>query len=234
MERSGFGKTSPSLARRGGDARRRRRRRQPFRRERLRRASTTLRAVTTGRSRARSQPTIHMPTSLPISHRSRGARVTCTLVLLFGGGVHTVFSPAASLFFLLYTDECRKIDRALLLLVSYYTHSLRADSLGRDAALGAFIRPLSRAHNTYNKKPASRPTTTRRPIDRLDSALFALTPISSPARASPPRASSASSTDPKSPRGPTSRSPRSPRASSGMTIPRLCSRASRLGDARGR
>jgi hypothetical protein len=81
--------------------------------------------VTTGRSRARSQPTIHMPTSLPISHRSRGARVTCTLVLLFGGGARTVFSPAASLFFLLYAEECRKIDRALLLLVITHTPTPR-------------------------------------------------------------------------------------------------------------
>ena len=147
MERSGFEKTSPSLARRGGDARRRRRRRQPFRRERLRRASsTTLRAVTTGRSRARSQPTIHMPTSLPTSHRSRGARVTCTLVLLFGGGVHTVFSPTASLFFLLYTDECRKIDRALLLLVITHTPTApRRLPRTRRGSRSVHSSPLARA-----------------------------------------------------------------------------------------
>ena len=163
MERSGFGKTSPSLARRGGDAgggvavgltvR-----------PSASRASTTLRAVTTGRSRARSQPTIHMPTSLPISHRSRGARVACTLVLLFGGGAPysrrgvSLLSPIA--------EECRKIDRALLLLVITHSHSAPTPRTRRGSQS---VHSLFAPHNTYNKKPASRPTTTRRPIDRLDS-----------------------------------------------------------------
>ena len=183
MERSGFGKTSPCLARRGGDARRRRRRRQPFRRERLRRASsTTLRAVTTGRSRARSQPTIHMPTSLPISHRSRGARVTCTLVFsIIVRRAHRILTRGVSLFSPMHRRMSENRSRSII--ISYYTHSHSAPTPSDAARLSERSFVSSRAHIIHTTKNPRR-VRRRRVVRSIDS-----TPLSSPSlRSFRPRA----------------------------------------------
>ena len=167
MERSGFGKTSPSLARRGGDARRRRRRRQPFRRERLRRASTTLRAVTTGRSRARSQPTIHMPTSLPISHRSRGARVTCTLVFsIIVRRAYRILARGVSLLSPIHRRMSENRSRSII--ISYYTHPHSAPTPSDAARLSERSFIPSRAHVIHTTKNPRR-VRRRRVVRSIDS-----------------------------------------------------------------
>ena len=73
-------------------------------------------------SRARSQPTIHMPTSLPISRRSRGARVTCTLVLYYRRRrTHRILARGVSLLSPIRRGMSENRSRSII--ISYYTHS---------------------------------------------------------------------------------------------------------------